>query len=246
MYILLRELLALPLNDTHHLTIPYAYDGFERLKSIIYRSRWQLRQYDADQIEHACHAVMALCDGYYQREAEKARSAIIAHMAEDALQAYFDVEQYVVDHVDSLRLSHLGEFDVLQALLFQDQMAMPHFSDFDGVMVDFSNQEFFAVLALFKSSTALASLRDHQQQTSSSPLEQDKMLPMLLARAINSSLEAQLAIHMMEKLDLFSQAAHSESMRDWQRLARQEMATQAAQAKYGDLYQQRRAMAIQY
>ena len=253
--LILTEILETPLAELHLLAIPYTHDGFLRLKPVIYDARCQLADYQPREIESAIEDIFDLHDWFFQWQAQEYRALLRAEMAGhgDALVAYIDVDQYIRDQLARLDLACHGDIDILRFIL-SNFSAISALNELTCVQSHFSNDEFMSVLALLKASNAIVALREHQeghQTKRSRPVEniaslEDKMLPMLLARAINNSMEALLADKYAAQLRAAVQAPASAGLKDWLTLARRELAQQAVQGKHGAQHQLRKAKAIEW
>lgn len=235
MQLILNQLLEQSAEELLNYPIPFETAGFKRLRSILYHAKWHLRHREATLIEQACIDLHTIYHTFYDDKKTKLANTLLSRIDESDLNLkhHINVERYVTDEIDALKLLYPGYFDVICAII-SDCAYGVELRSLPKVETNFSNLEFFCVLALYKGACALSKLNNYYN-TRMSGEHDDRfpmMLPLDLNSAMNSLMQAQLAIHEAELLSLKTDYAILNA-KDWQSIARQEMAKQAMNAKFG-------------
>lgn len=235
-------------NDSiYNLEIPYAFDGFERLKQTICSANQYLKDYEADTIEAACFDLLQTEDWFFDCIYKQAEEEVTTNIETDqSLLQYINVKQWAHDYIEALKMQLSGQLDILKYILYDEHMVndlcdIPHFT------TDLENHEYFAVLALFQASLALTALHDFQneEQDSDSIAIPGHLLATDLALAINSTLDAQLALHQAVQLTqqgYLQEKAHYEQI---MKSVRQNIARKGVEGKQGKNGHLRKQKAIE-
>ena len=136
--------------------------------------------------------------------------------------------------------------DILHAILHE----MEGIGELRNIQVTtscFSNVEYFCALALYKAAMAfvsLKSLENVKQVINDWQNLPANILPPSLSEAIANTLEAQAAIDLARQFEILADIHSSKHQQDWLKHARQALAKQAIQARFGDKRQIRRQRII--
>lgn len=246
MAIILPEILNVPLADIHIMPMPSVCygNGGERLKRIIYSARYYLAERPAAEIKAACADALYLYRWFFEHHAQQIREEAIQENQIDLNQAsdFDDLNHFVENSVQDLELAHLSEVDVLTSILYTTGCTI--FNQIDGVQSDFSNVEFFSVLALYQSSIALAKLIEIKTLTEEKRAA-DNFMPSAIEQAYDAILEAQVAVDQARQLNTVETPEFSCIIQDYITQSRQAIALKGSEARYGEKYRQRRAKAIE-
>ena len=154
----LQELLDLNSDQITDISLPYLIDvdGINRLRRIMYVALKYLERHGRSKfkIMEAWEDTHHLYQWFFNKKADEIRQQVKEQFKDNKLlEAYSDVESYVENEIENLKLSYIGEVDVLDAILKSGNYGS--FLDVPGVKTDFSNVEFFCVIALYMASIAI-------------------------------------------------------------------------------------------
>ena len=245
---ILQQLLTTALSDLHQIEIPYAPDGFARLHQHIYTARWYLRGQSESEIEQALADVLDLYHWFYEQQAIIIRKELTAALkqTDSALHNYINIDQCVVDHIESLKLSFVSDIDVIVAI-FCEYPAIAELRDIEIMSSDLTNSQYFALLCLYKAANAISALHEYQKNIAAEKAITNnmRMFGPALAKAIRNSSDVDDAIAQAREFDLLTRNTSIEHRQDWLKLARQELSQTALQARFGDRFHLRKTKAIE-
>ncbi len=238
MAIILPEILNVPLHDVPTMKIPQVCygNGVERLKRILYIARRYLAKRPSAEIKQACADVLYLYRWFFEFHAQQIHTQLMQQENNNTLIEYLDLEQYIEDCVQSLKLAYLSEVDVLNALLYEQKSIV--LNQIEGVKSDFSSMEFFCVLALYHASIALTKILEIEK------IIDGRHMSAMIEEVYDAILEAQVAIDHARQLSTAEAPEFSSLVEDFIKESRRTVAQKGHETRYGKKYQQRRAKAI--
>lgn len=211
------ELLSLSPDKVADYTLPYirTVDGSLRLKRIIYLALKYLAQHNRSQVKilEAWEDTDHLCQWFFEKRASEKRSEIDKHFASDENL----IESHVTNEIEALKLSYISDVDVLEAILQYEDYGS--FSDIPVVKTDFSNVEFFCVMALFLASIAIGALQEARALIDNGVGTDNQHdlseVSRLFEEAKDASVDAQVAIDLAKYHDALTSTEFLELVKDW-------------------------------
>lgn len=247
MAFILKKVLCLKPEEVKQWPIPYICDvnDIERLKRIICTALTYLKKKRSEiEIMAAWEDAINLYSWFFDNQRQQIRLEIEKQLQSDILKtsSYMDVDSYIENTVEALELLYLSEVDVLNAIL-----QLPNINslaEIECVNTNFSDAEFFCVLALYQSSIAIQELENTRTLLDSSQTITEAMLKGV-KNAGNAILEAQVAIDYAQMQDEFIIAELSNLTQYWIHDHHKELVQKAHHVRYGDKHQKRREKAWQ-
>ncbi len=265
------NILDLSLTDIIHLKLPYVFDNIneiERVKQIMCSALHYLnhRQRSKQMIMDAWEDTYRLYKWFFDTKAEEIRQDVTQKLKRDPkLAVYTDIERYIEKEIEALKLSFVSEVDVLESIL--QTLPIGNLFEIPCVQTNFTNMEFFCVMALYMASQAIEQLEtacnmldncdisilslinDGNEEKAlnkaetillKKSLQQYRDAMQLSKKASNAILEAQVAINISIFYNELTASHVSNVTKSWISFRRSENGKKSYIKRYGDKHKRRR------
>jgi len=200
-----QSILSWPPESVFSLRLPTVLDGHDTvlLKRIVYRALYHLkttRQRSEEAINLALEDIFKIYDWFFQQEIDQMIKESKAKLEETdpTLAAYTNFDEYREKAIEATEMHYLGYVDVLKEAAAYTEKFLSE-TPCDLCSDNFTNAEFFCVLALYKASTALKKLQRVDPKLGANDVDRPTLWE--FRRAANATLEAQRAIDLADFYD---------------------------------------------